>query len=37
MVFTVVPLAPYLGAPFALEAPKGLDVECLLALCSTGS
>ena len=36
-VFTVVPLALYLGAPPALEVPKALDLERLPAPCSTGS
>ena len=37
MVFTVVPLALYLGAPLTLEAPEDLDLERLLAPCSIGS
>ena len=36
MVSKVVPLALYLGAPLALEAPKALDLECFLAPCSIG-
>ena len=37
MVSTVVPLAVYLGAPLALDAPKALDLERMFAPCSTGS
>ena len=37
MVSTVVPLALYLGAPIALEAPKAFDPGNLLAPCSIGS
>ena len=36
-VSTVVPLAIYLGAPPALEAPKALTLERLPAPCSIGS
>ena len=36
MVSTVVPLALYLGALLALEAPKALDLERLQAPCSIG-
>ena len=37
MVSTVVPLAPYLGAPPASEAPKALALERLPAPCFIGS
>ena len=37
MVSRVVPSARCLGVPLALEAPKVLDLERLLALCSIGS
>ena len=37
MVITVVLLALYLGDPLALEAPKALDLERLIAVCSMDS